>query len=198
MQQKYYNKKHHFREFYKRDLVLLNTKNLQIIRLSKKLSHRYIRPFHIKEPVETQVYHLSLPTSYQIHPVFHIFLLKPYENRDGEMEAHISESITVDKHEEYEIKEILDRKNTKGELWYKMKWLKWSQKYNQWIIYENLKGTSELQDAYDKQHKHSEETRGKKRWKHFFLKFFPKSFFRFLLRLHWIRKERKKRGNLIY
>ena len=28
MQQKYYNQKHHFREFYKRDLILLNVKNL--------------------------------------------------------------------------------------------------------------------------------------------------------------------------
>ena len=31
------------------------------------------------------------------------------------------ESITVDEHKEYEIEEILDRKNIKGKLWYKMK-----------------------------------------------------------------------------
>ena len=54
------------------------------------------------------------------------------------------ESITIDEHDEYEIEEIFDRKNIKGELWYKVKWLKWSQKYNQWIIYEDLKDTSEL------------------------------------------------------
>ena len=52
VQQKYYNKKHHLREFYKGDLVLLNIKNLQTIRFSKKLSHRYIRPFCVKKLIE--------------------------------------------------------------------------------------------------------------------------------------------------
>ena len=32
------------------------------------------------------------------------------------MKAHIPESITIDNHEEYEIEEILDRKNAKGKL----------------------------------------------------------------------------------
>ena len=121
MQQKYYNKKHHFKEFYKRNFILLNVKNLQIIRFSQKLLHRYIRPFYIKKSIKTQVYCLSLPTSYWIHSVFHIFLLKLYKNRGGEMKVYIPESITVDKHEEYEIEEIFDRKNIKSELWYKMK-----------------------------------------------------------------------------
>ena len=116
MQQKYYNKKHHLKEFYKGDLVLLNVKNLQITRSSKKLSHRYIRPFHIKEPVRTQAYHLSLPTSYWIHPVFHVSLLEPYESRGGKPKAHMPESITIYNHEKYEIEEILDRKNAKNEL----------------------------------------------------------------------------------
>ena len=77
-------------------------------------------------------------------------MLELYESRDSEQEALMSENITVDEHKEYEIEEILDKKNVKGELWYKMKWLKWSQEYNQWIIYEDLEGTSDLWDAYDK------------------------------------------------
>ena len=116
MQQKYYNQKHHSREFYKEDLILLNVKNLQTLRFNKKLLYKYIRPFHIKKSVETQTYHLSLPTSYQIHSVFHIFLLKPYKSRDEEREAHIPESIIIDEHDEYKIEEILDRKNIKSEL----------------------------------------------------------------------------------
>ena len=110
--------------------------------------------------------------------------MKPYESRSGEKKNHMPESITINKHNEYEIEEILDRKNTKGELWYKIKWLKWPQKYNQWIIYKNLKNASELWDVYDKQHKHFREAKDKKRWKHFFLKFFPKGFLKFLLRFH--------------
>ena len=131
IQQKYYNKKHYLRKFYKRDFVLLNVKNLQIIKFSKKLSHKYIRPFHIEESVKTQTYCLSLSTSYWIYSIFHVFLLKLYKNRNGESEIYMSENITVDDHEKYEIEEILNRKNAKSELWYKMKWLEWSQKYNQ-------------------------------------------------------------------
>ena len=95
---------------------MLNAKNLQTLKPSKKLSHRYIEPFCVKEPVGTQTYCLSLPTSYQIHPVFHISLLEPYESRGEDRETHMPESITIDEHDEYKIEEILDRKNTKGEL----------------------------------------------------------------------------------
>ena len=52
MQQKYYNKKHYFKKFYKRDFILLNVKNLQIIKFNKKLLYKYIKPFCIKESVE--------------------------------------------------------------------------------------------------------------------------------------------------
>ena len=116
MQQKYYNKRHHLREFYKKDFVLLNIKNLQTIRPNKKLSHKYIRLFHIKESVETQTYYLSLLILYQIHLIFHVFLLKSYKSRGEEKKTHISENITIDEHNEYKIEEILDRKNAKGEL----------------------------------------------------------------------------------
>ena len=106
-------------------MILLNVKNLWTIRFSKKLSHKYIRPFYVEKPVEMQAYYLLLPTAYWIHSVFHVFLLKLYKSRGGKKEAHISESIIIDEHDEYEIEEILYRKNTKSELWYKMKWLKW-------------------------------------------------------------------------
>ena len=78
--------------------------------------HKYIEPFHIKESIETQTYYLSLSTLYQIHSVFYIFLLKLYESRNEEKKAYILKSITIDEHNEYEIEEILNRKNTKGEL----------------------------------------------------------------------------------
>ena len=116
MQQKYYNKKHHLKEFYKGDFILLNVKNLQITKSNKKLLHKYIKSFHIKEPVETQAYYLSLSILYQIHSIFHISLLESYESRNEEMKAHIPESITINEHKKYKIKEILDKKNTKNEL----------------------------------------------------------------------------------
>ena len=131
MQQKYYNKRHHLREFYKRDLVLLNIKNLQTIKPNKKLLYKYIEPFCVKKSIETQAYYLLLSTSYQIHSVFYVSLLELYESRGSKQETLMLESITVDEHKKYKIEEIFDKKNIKGELWYKMKWLKWPQEYNQ-------------------------------------------------------------------
>ena len=72
-----------------------------------------------------QIYYLSLSILYWIHSVFHVFLLKSYKSRGEERKAHISESITINEHNEYKIEEILDKKNVKNKLWYKMKWLKW-------------------------------------------------------------------------
>ena len=101
----------------------MNVKNLQTLRPSKKLSHKYIEPFHIKEPVKTQAYHLSLSTSYWIHSVFYVFLLEPYKSRDEKKKTYIFENITINEYEKYEIEEILNKKNVKSELWYKIKWL---------------------------------------------------------------------------
>ena len=68
-----------------------------------------------------QTYYLSLSILYWIHSVFHVFLLKLYKSRNGEREVYMPESITINEHNEYEIKEILNKKNAKNELWYKMK-----------------------------------------------------------------------------
>ena len=125
MQQKYYNKKHYFREFYKRDFILLNAKNLWTLRFSKKLLHRYSELFYVKEPVRMQVYCLSLLILYWIYSVFHVSLLELYKSRGGEKKVYMFESIIINEHDEYEIEEILNKKNAKSELWYKIKWLKW-------------------------------------------------------------------------
>ena len=63
-----------------------------------------------------QVYYLLLPILYQIHSVFHVSLLESYQSRDGERKAHMLKSITINKHDEYEIEEIFNKKNAKNEL----------------------------------------------------------------------------------
>ena len=61
---------------------MLIIKNLKQKRLSKKLSHKFINFFRIIKKIKMQIYRLLLSIIYRIYNIFHIFLLKPYHNRD--------------------------------------------------------------------------------------------------------------------
>lgn len=118
-QAKYYNKKHQQREFQQGDLVLLSAKNLKQKRPSKKLSDKAIGPFRVRKRIGTQAYHLWLPPSYRIHPVFHVSLLKPYQRRPGD--ASVPEFPVPDLEDDDEVGDveaILGKRKRQGVLEY--------------------------------------------------------------------------------
>lgn len=45
------------------------------MRSNKKLNHKQVDPFTIREKIDSQVYRLNLSLSYKIHNVFHVSLL---------------------------------------------------------------------------------------------------------------------------
>jgi len=102
-----------------RDEVLLFTKNLKAKQPSRKLTYRFIGPYCIEKIISRQAYKLTLPTAYQIYPVFHVSLLEPYVRRCG---ANIPKpfrlSVMVDDKEEYVVKELLEKKTEKGQVWF--------------------------------------------------------------------------------
>lgn len=51
-------------------------------RLSNKLSKRYYGPFEVVERIGKVAYRLAQPETSQIHPVFHVSILKPYTGVD--------------------------------------------------------------------------------------------------------------------
>ena len=61
------------------DMVWLSTKNIKTEKPSKKLVHKMIGPYWVKELVGLS-YRLELPTSIKIHNVFHLNLLRPAAN----------------------------------------------------------------------------------------------------------------------
>jgi len=60
---------------------MLSIKNLKQKRFNKKMSHKYIKLFRIKNKIEMQVYCLILFNIYRIYNTFYILLLKLYLHR---------------------------------------------------------------------------------------------------------------------
>ena len=63
-QVKYYNEKHQFKNYAIDDLMILSTKNLKQKRLNKKLSHKFVKSFKIKNRIKAQTYRLTLFFNY--------------------------------------------------------------------------------------------------------------------------------------
>jgi len=60
---------------------MLSAKNLKQKKLSKKLSNKIIKFFHIQKLINKQTYHLDLSVIYRVYSVFHVFLLELYNRR---------------------------------------------------------------------------------------------------------------------
>ena len=84
---KQYNRNHINKSFRIGDEVYLWAKNIKTIWLNVKLDHQQLGPFTIINTVSKQSYKLQLPLLYgQLHPIFHVSLLKPYYRQEGEIQ----------------------------------------------------------------------------------------------------------------
>jgi hypothetical protein len=61
----------------KRDIIYLLRRNIKITRLSDKLNSKKIDLFKIKRNIRDTSFELQLSLIIQIHPIFHMSLLKP-------------------------------------------------------------------------------------------------------------------------
>jgi len=66
------------------DLVILNGRNIQTRRPSRKLDHKNHGPFQVEKFVSPLAVRLTLPQKWKIHPVFHISLVEPF--RTGQLQ----------------------------------------------------------------------------------------------------------------
>ena len=92
------------------DKVWLSTKNIQTERPSKKLDHKRIGPYRIKELVGSS-YRLDLPTSMRIYDVFHpSFLRQAAEDPLLGQHNDPPPLVVVNDEEEWEVDDILNAK----------------------------------------------------------------------------------------
>ena len=65
------------------DQVWLEGTHLKLLHQSTKLAPKRYRPFTIMKQVNLVTYQLMLPTTWQIHPVFHVSLLSPFQKTNA-------------------------------------------------------------------------------------------------------------------
>jgi hypothetical protein len=119
------------------DMVWLSGKNIQTKRPSKKLNHRFHRPYLVVERKGTQAYcsKLSQQAS-SIYNVFHVLLLEPYvSDRCAAPEPLLP--IEIDGEKKYELKEILQSEYRYGTLRYCVKYQGYTAEQSKWLPAEN-------------------------------------------------------------
>jgi hypothetical protein len=90
------------------DQVLVNAKNMTTRRPTKKLNHRYLSSFPVIKLIGGRAVQLGLSKTMRCHNVFHVSLIEPYrKNSLLSRKQAISDSIIVEREDEYEPEKIL-------------------------------------------------------------------------------------------
>jgi transposase InsO family protein len=109
------------------DLVMLNGRNIQTRRPSRKLDHKNHGPFQIEQIVSPLAVKLTLPQKWKIHNVFHVTLVEPY--RTGNSRAPpdpskvLREADDIEHSEEYDVEEVISSTKKGRRVLYLVKWL---------------------------------------------------------------------------
>ena len=104
------------------------------------MPHQY-GPFPIIKKVGKSAYHLQLPPTWKIHPIFNESYLTPYNPPAFPIQKSPPPPPPeiVDGLEQYEVKEILDSQFHQNQLQYLVKWKRYPSEENTWELERNLK-----------------------------------------------------------
>jgi hypothetical protein len=121
-------------------------------RTSPKLSKRFFGPNKILRVIGPVAYELELPPEGRIHPVFHVSLLRPYQNPsqfpDRPPTNPPPPPVTVNDIPEYEVEHILDHRTQRNQQEYLVKWVGYPDHDATWEPVGNLTHADELLEEY--------------------------------------------------
>ena len=119
--------------------VWLETINLCLQYLCKKLSPKRLGPFEITQVLSLLVYHLKLPPTWKIHDVFHTGLLSPFKQTDMHGPSFSTPPLTlIGSDEEYKVEAIISHKGSPGHRKYLTAWKGYPSSENTWEPESNL------------------------------------------------------------
>ena len=136
-------------KYHEGDLVWLEGRNLRTNQPTAKLAARRHGPFPVEQVLSPVTYKLSLPPTWNVHPVFHIDLLTPY--RETPLHGRNYERPPPDlvaNQEEYEVEKVLDvrhygRKKTRQ---YLVKWKGYPDSDNEWVSQEDMSADEAIRE----------------------------------------------------
>jgi hypothetical protein len=136
--------------------VLLSANHINLAsqakRPTKKLQHRFIGPYRIIQKVSAVAYKLELPNSLKIHPVFHVSLLRPYQDpltvNNRTPPTPPPPPITINENDEYEVEKILDHRSKHHRTEYLVKWVGYPEHDASWEPEGNLQNAQDCIATY--------------------------------------------------
>lgn len=155
-QAQYANKKRREIQFQIGDKVLLSSANIntanQSKRPSRKLMAKFLGPYEVVEVVAPTAYKLKLPGTMQIHPVFHVSLLKPYVETPPGIERNIEkppDPVIHNEELEYEVDKILDKRIHRRRVEYLVKWKGYPEYDSTWEPIRHLDNAPAAIEEYE-------------------------------------------------
>ena len=149
MAQFYHAHRHEAPRYNVSNKVWLSSENIRTVHLTKKLNHKWLGPYVIKQVISHSAYQLKLPMSFgKIHPVFSVTLLRPFEGDSiAEHQEHHPlppPPIIRDYIKEYKVEKILDSQILCGKVEYLVCWKGYGVEEDEWRPVHNVQGSKQL------------------------------------------------------
>jgi hypothetical protein len=146
---KYYDSKRKNMAYSVGDKVLLATRHIRTLRVSKKLADQFIGPFKVLERIGHNAYRLNLPAKYgKLHHTFHVSLLEEYHARDG---VEPPAPVDIEGDEEWVVERILDERGGGKSKQYYVRWAGFSEAHDSWEPARHLLHAGDSLEAFKKE-----------------------------------------------
>ena len=137
------------------DQVYVEGLHLSTDRPLKKLDDRRFGPFPVVEKVGSGAYKLRLPPTWkQVHPVFHVALLRKAVPPRSPLQCPVPPppAVQVDGHTEYEVQKILDSRIHRRQLQYLVQWVGYGSEENTWEPEPNVQHAADAVAEFHRLH----------------------------------------------